>query len=110
MLLAKSALSRIAHTTHTTTFRNKNSRNTVDMATSCEFGLILMHSPISLTQCIFRQAVSSGLVASCVMCKERPRRTGERVCGRICRERERQAPLVQGSYYGEPVVRRTRPA
>lgn len=109
MLLAKSALSQIAHTTHTTTFLNKNSRNTVDMDTSCGFGSTLMDSPISLTQCIFRQAVSSGLVASCTMCKERPRRTGERVCGRTCREQERQARLVQGTYYGEPVVRRTRP-
>jgi len=52
------------------------------------------------------QAVSTGLVASCVMCKGRPRRTGERVCGRTCRERESQAPQVQGSYYGVPVVRR----
>jgi hypothetical protein len=40
------------------------------------------------------------------MCKGRPRRTGERVCGRTCRERERQARQVQGSYYGVPVVRR----
>ena len=43
------------------------------------------------------------------MCKERPRRSGERVCGRTCRERERQARqvhLVQGSYYGLPDVHR----
>jgi hypothetical protein len=42
------------------------------------------------------------------MCKGRPRRTGERVCGRTCRERERQARLVQGSYsgYDVSVVRR----
>lgn len=52
------------------------------------------------------QAISTGLVASCVMCKGRPRRTGERVCGRTCGERERQSRQVQGSYYGVPVVRR----
>ena len=62
--------------------------------------------PFSLTPCIFRQAVAIGLADSCVMCKGRPRRTGERVCGRTCREKERQAPRVQGSYYGVPVVRR----
>ena len=28
------------------------------------------------------------------MCKERPRRRGERVCGRTCRERDPQAPSV----------------
>jgi len=52
------------------------------------------------------QAISTGLVASCVMCRGRPRRTGERVCGRTCREQESQARQVQGSYYGSPVVRR----
>ncbi|KAN0113625.1 hypothetical protein V8E52_007551 [Russula decolorans] len=52
------------------------------------------------------QAVATGLVASCAMCKCRPRRTGERVCGHTCRERERQARQVQGSYYSVPVVRR----
>ncbi|KAI0268476.1 hypothetical protein BGY98DRAFT_1190614 [Russula aff. rugulosa BPL654] len=51
------------------------------------------------------QAVSTGLVASCVICKSRPRRTGERVCGRNCRDKECQAGQVQGSYYGVPVVR-----
>lgn len=51
------------------------------------------------------QAVSTGLMPSCAVCKGRPRRTGERVCGRTCRERERQARPVQGSYYGVPVVR-----
>ena len=60
---------------------------------------------ISLTQCIFRQAISTGLVASCVICKSRPRRTGERVCGRTCRDQERQACQVQGSYSGVPVIR-----
>ena len=40
------------------------------------------------------------------MCKGRPRRTNERVCGRTCAERERGARQVQGSYYGVPVVRR----
>ena len=39
------------------------------------------------------------------MCKGRPRRTGERVCGRTCREQERQARQVQGTFYGVPVVR-----
>lgn len=102
----KSAAFRIARTTHTTTFLNKNRRNTVGRATSCGFGLTLMDSPISLTQCIFRQAVSTGLVATCVICKERPRRTSERVCGRTCRAQEHQARQVQGSYYGVPVVRR----
>jgi hypothetical protein len=66
---------------------------------------------VSLT-CIFRQAISTGLVNRCAMCKGRPRRTGERVCSRTCRERERQGPQVRGSYYGVPVVRReprTRP-
>jgi len=52
------------------------------------------------------QAVATGLVASCVMCKGRPRRTNERVCSRTCAERERRAPRVEGSYYGVPVVRR----
>jgi len=52
------------------------------------------------------QAVATGLVASCVMCKGRPRRTNERVCSRTCAERERGARQVQGSYYGVPVVRR----
>jgi len=52
------------------------------------------------------QAITTGLVNSCAMCKQRPRRTGERVCGRICRERDRQATQIQGSYYGVPVVRR----
>jgi hypothetical protein len=106
MLVTKGAAYRIAQTTHITTFLNKNRRNTVDRATSCGFGLTLMDSPISLTQYVFRQAVATGLVASCTMCKGRPRRTGERVCGRTCRERERQARLVQGSYYGASVVRR----
>jgi hypothetical protein len=50
--------------------------------------------------------MSTGLVNRCAMCKGRPRRTGERVCSRTCRERERQATQVQGSYYGVPVVRR----
>ena len=40
------------------------------------------------------------------MCKQRPRRTGERVCGRICREQERQATQIEEPYYGVPVVRR----
>jgi hypothetical protein len=40
------------------------------------------------------------------MCKERPRRSGERVCGPVCRDRERQALQVQGSYYGVQVTRR----
>jgi len=52
------------------------------------------------------QAISTGLVNRCAMCKGRPRRTGERVCSRTCRERERQASPVQGSYYGVPVERR----
>lgn len=52
------------------------------------------------------QAITTGLVNSCAMCKQRPRRTGERVCGRTCRERERQATQVQGSYYGVPSIRR----
>jgi len=52
------------------------------------------------------QALSSGLVASCAMCKGRPRRINERVCGRTCREQDRQARPVQGSFFGEPVVRR----
>jgi hypothetical protein len=64
-----------------------------------------MGSSISLT-CVFRQAISTGLVNRCAMCKGRPRRTGERVCGRTCRERERQSAQVQGSYYGVPVNRR----
>jgi len=51
------------------------------------------------------QAISTGLVNSCAMCKGRPRRTGERVCGRTCRERERQARPVAGTYYGVQVVR-----
>jgi len=52
------------------------------------------------------QALATGLVASCAVCKGRPRRNGERVCGRTCRERERQARSVGGSYYGVPIVRR----
>ncbi|KAI0298056.1 hypothetical protein B0F90DRAFT_839633 [Multifurca ochricompacta] len=35
-------------------------------------------------------AIDTGLVKPCVICKGRPRRTGERVCGRVCRERERE--------------------
>jgi len=59
------------------------------------------------------EAIATGLVETCVMCKGRPRRTGERVCGRTCRERAREARQVQGSYYGVPVTRyeaQTRPA
>ena len=39
------------------------------------------------------------------MCKGRPRRTNERVCGPVCRERERLALPVQGTYYGVSVTR-----
>ena len=59
-----------------------------------------------------RQAIESGFVEPCAMCKGRPRRTGERVCGPVCRERERLGLPVQGSYYGVSVTRRepqTRP-
>jgi len=58
------------------------------------------------------QAIETGFVKPCVMCKGRPRRTGERVCGPVCRERERLAVPVHGNYYGVPVTRRepqTRP-
>jgi hypothetical protein len=40
------------------------------------------------------------------MCKGRPRRTGERVCGPTRRERERQVAQVQGPYNGVQVARR----
>jgi len=33
------------------------------------------------------QAIAIGLVNTCVICEGRPRLTGERVCGRTCRER-----------------------
>lgn len=58
------------------------------------------------------QAIETGFAKPCAMCKRRPRRTGERVCGRVCKEQERQALQVQGSYYGVQVTRRepqTRP-
>jgi len=50
-------------------------------------------------------AIATGLVDTCVMCKGRPRLTGERVCGRICKERAREAHLIRGSYYGVQVTR-----
>ena len=56
--------------------------------------------------------MATGLVDTCVMCKGRPRRMGERVCGRTCRERAREARQVQGTYYGVQVTRynaQTRP-
>lgn len=52
------------------------------------------------------QAMETGFVKRCAMCKRRPRRSGERVCGRVCREQQRYAPQVQGSYYGVQVTRR----
>jgi len=52
------------------------------------------------------QAIETGFVKPCAMCKARPRRTNERVCGPVCRERERNAHIVQGSYYGVQVTRR----
>ncbi|KAH9053807.1 hypothetical protein EDB87DRAFT_1649574 [Lactarius vividus] len=58
------------------------------------------------------QAIETGFAKPCAMCKRRPRRSGERVCGRVCKEQERQALQVQGSYYGVQVTRRepqTRP-
>ncbi|KAH9957147.1 hypothetical protein BC827DRAFT_723071 [Russula dissimulans] len=51
------------------------------------------------------EAISTGLVDTCVMCKGRPRRTGERVCGRTCRQRAHEARPVQGMYYGARVTR-----
>jgi len=36
-------------------------------------------------------AISTGLVDTCVMCNGRPRRTGEGVCSRTCRERAHEA-------------------
>jgi len=56
--------------------------------------------------------MATSLVGPCVMCNGRPRRTGEHVCGRTCRERAREAGPVQGTYYGVPVTRynaQTRP-
>jgi len=50
-------------------------------------------------------AVTTGFMDTCVMCKGRPRRTGERVCGRTCRERAREARPVQGTYYGARTIR-----
>ncbi|KAI9454390.1 hypothetical protein BJY52DRAFT_1284712 [Lactarius psammicola] len=58
------------------------------------------------------QAIETGFAKPCAMCKRRPRRSGERVCGRVCREQQRQALQVQGTYYGVNVTRRepqTRP-
>jgi len=58
------------------------------------------------------EAIETGIAKPCAMCKGRPRRIGERVCGPVCRDRERQALQVQGSYYGVQVTRRepqTRP-
>jgi hypothetical protein len=51
------------------------------------------------------QAIETGFVKPCAMCKGRPRRTGENVCGPVCRERARLAFRVQGSYYGVSVTR-----
>ena len=39
------------------------------------------------------------------MCKRRPRRSGERVCGTICREQERDVLLPKGPPYGMHVDR-----
>jgi hypothetical protein len=94
----------VVETKHITTLLTKNRRNTADRATNCKF-FDVMGGSVSPT-CVFRQAISTGLVNCCAMCKGRPRRTGERVCGRTCRERERQAAQVQGSYYGVPITRR----
>jgi len=46
------------------------------------------------------RAVETGFANPCMICKTRPRRSGERVCGRVCREKEleRQALQVQGYY------------
>jgi len=58
------------------------------------------------------EAIEIGFAKPCAVCKGRPRRHGERVCGPVCRDRERQALQVQGSYYGVQVTRResqTRP-
>jgi len=52
------------------------------------------------------QAVLTGLVATCVMCNSRPRRRNEMVCGTTCREQERVARRVHGSYYGVTTFRR----
>ncbi|KAI9511944.1 hypothetical protein F5148DRAFT_1167740 [Russula earlei] len=52
------------------------------------------------------QAIETGLAGTCVMCKGRPRRMGELVCGRTCREQERLATQVHGYYYGVEVTRR----
>ena len=57
---------------------------------------------------IYRQAIETGFVKPCAMCKGRPRRSGERVCGPVCRERERKALPVQGTYYGVSVARQPR--
>ena len=64
-----------------------------------------MHLELSL-RFLSRQAIETGFVKPCAMCKGRPRRTGERVCGPVCRERERLALPVQGSYYGVSMTRR----
>lgn len=105
--MPKGVVFRTAHTMHTTTSLNENSRNIVDTLMNCGYPLTFVDSYYFLKRIAsFRQAVSTGLVASCAMCKERPRRTNERVCGRTCGERDRQARQVQGTYYGVPVVRR----
>src|SRR5579863_1195696 len=86
---------RVVETGHITTLQNKSRRNIADMATSCEFPFTSWIVLFPQT-CVFRQAITTGLVNSCAMCKQRPRRTGERVCGRTCRERDRQATQIQG--------------
>ncbi|KAI0260461.1 hypothetical protein BC834DRAFT_900807 [Gloeopeniophorella convolvens] len=52
------------------------------------------------------QAIRTGFAKPCVSCRGRPRRIGERVCSRSCREAERRAQQVQGTYYGVQVTRR----
>ncbi len=82
------------------------------MATSCASDMMIKRCRFRETQLICRQAIETGFAKPCAMCKRRPRRSGERVCGRVCREQERQALQVQGSYYGVNVTRRepqTRP-
>ena len=51
----------------------------------------------SIALVVFRRAVETGFANPCIICKTRPRRSGKRVCGRVCREKERQ--ILQGYYY-----------
>lgn len=67
------------------------------MTTSCASLFSNMRCPRnSIALAIVRRAVETGFASPCIICKTRPCRSGERVCGRVCREKERQT--LQGYF------------